>query len=43
MPGAAEATTVCLVEHHVIGKLQNFPMNISTLLREYQGDLVVKV
>ena len=40
---AAEAATASLEEHHVIGKLQNFPMNKSTLLREHQGNPVIKV
>ena len=43
MPGAAEAMTVHPEEHHFIGKSQNFPVNISTLLWEYQDNLAIKV
>ena len=38
-----EVTTINLEEHHFIGKLQNFPVNIATLLCENQGDPAIKV
>ena len=38
-----KVTTINLEEHHFIGKLQNFPVNIATLLCENQGDPAIKV
>ena len=38
-----ESTIVNPEEHHFIGKLQNFPVNIPTFLRENQGDPAIRV